>query len=310
MESGDPGSVACWGELPRRYPNPSEYVRALVSGRNRIRREQSLIAMLSQAFIDESGGVDRTQFVLGGYVGSVDAWTSFSDSWQAVLDARSLPPLHMTALRNKKDGGAWYALGESEQHEVLLELVGVVAEHDLRSFIGIVGINDFKARMPTPDSQLHWTSPYSFAACLVVGGMVSLEEVCGREFGQIEVVFDWMQQFYRDVGWVIEQRVRTSLGDLAPRLGRVCWAGKDNRDRYVPLQAADMLVWHQRRKNDPSIPARNKAQSNEVFERLKNASKPKYCGGAPGKDLLAQWISGWDDAREREVPPSHYSPVC
>lgn len=273
-----------------------------------------MTSMLSQAFLDESGGLDHPRLVLGGYVGNLDLWTAFSEDWRKVLDKHGLPPLHMRMLRNKAQGGKWAVLCDEEQHAILLELIGVIATHKPQSFVSMVGIPDFVRRMPQHDSRLSWTYPYSFAACNVVGGITDLEDVCGREFGSVEVVFDWLQQFNRSVGWTIEERVRAHLASRANRLGRVSWAGVANRDRFVPLQAADMLVWHERRTSDHRIPLLQKILSNRRLEALRKASPPKYLGTnretVPGhRDLLDIWLEGWS-GREDPQPPPTYSPIC
>lgn len=294
--------------MSSRYPDPSEYVRALVSGRNRIRRERTLIAMLSQAFLDESGGLDKAFFYLGGYVGNVDLWTAFSDEWQSVLDRHGLPPLHMTELRNNKKGGNWLTLDDSQQHEVLMELVGVVARKRPQAFMVRVDMDDFRRRMPAHNDAAKWTYPYGFAACHLVGSIAKMEDVCATEFGAVEVVLDRMRQFDRSIGWTIEECVRKHLGDLAPRLGRVCWAEKD-RDRYVPLQAADMLAWHHRRSTDPDLPNSAKYLSNDVLVGLMRAAMPIYLVGSEGVDVLRKWIGGWV-GRATPTPPPDYAPHC
>lgn len=265
--------------------------------------------MLSQAFIDESGGLDHPHLFVGGFVGAVEMWKSFSEAWQRVLDCHKLPALHMVRLRNKKRGGAWYDLDERTKHEVLLELVAVIRDHSPQAFMATVGIEDFRARMPATDPDSAWRYPYTFAVCHLAGSFVGLEEVCQRELGQVEIIFDWMNQFHRSAGWMIETRVRKYVSDHANRLGRIGWAGEHNRGNYVPLQAADMLVWHYRRQSDPSLPPERKVLSNQIVGMLKQATHPRFITVADGgRNLLDTWrFAKWDD--KDEPPPEDYSPI-
>jgi hypothetical protein len=80
------------GALARRGPPASEFIRALVCGMPRQRREGAFLTSLSRVYIDETGGTNvnapNPTFLMAGYMASVDIWARFSDTWVQALGAR------------------------------------------------------------------------------------------------------------------------------------------------------------------------------------------------------------------------------
>jgi hypothetical protein len=152
--------------------------------------------MLSQAFLDESGGLDHDSFFLGGLVGPVEMWKDFSEDWQAVLDQEpALPAFHMVKCEGLK--GGFEVLNEITRHERLSQLVDVLAEHEPQAVAVKVGIENWKRRTPRgstkKQNKAHWRYPYAFAAENLVGTITKLQDATGRCLGRIDIVFDWME---------------------------------------------------------------------------------------------------------------------
>jgi hypothetical protein len=269
------------------------HLDALVSGRNKARREAALVAMLSQAFFDESGGLDQPSFVLGGWVGGVEMWKQFSDDWQAVLDWKpELPPFHAAPFERCEEG--FEPMADRKLRAARLNgLIDVLEKHKPAGVLVCVPMDEFKRRIPEQKRREAWTYPYVYAAAQLVGILTSLHEFRRTDFGTVEVVFDYIQQFHARTKRKIEENVRLVLQADAPklarRLGEVHWPPLHLRENYVPLQAADMLVWHQRRARDE-----RDGETRRAWRRLK-AMRLSWASSRPDVDNLGVWIKGHKD---------------
>jgi Protein of unknown function (DUF3800) len=66
-------------------------------------------AFMLKAFIDDSGsGGDSPWFVLAGYVGTVEAWDAFEQSWRTVLDVSpKLEYFKASEAESLREDGQW-----------------------------------------------------------------------------------------------------------------------------------------------------------------------------------------------------------
>ncbi len=84
-------------------------------------------------------------------------------------------------------------------------------------------------------------------------------------------------------------------------MGTTIWPRPEERENYVPLQAADLLVWHRRRCRDHSD-----GRERPVWRALEAAAKPAMI--QPTRQILAletqhgvlasllpRWNAGIDD---------------
>lgn len=252
----------------------------------------SLPAKRSIAYLDESGGVDQKSFVLGGFVAPEDVWTSFEREWQSVLDdAPPLPPFHAAPFESGKQG--FQALSLKDRKRRLGRLVDVVLAHKLLGIASIVGVDDFKRRIPPLSTEPRaakrerWKSPYQFAALHLLGALARLHQDVGRDFGRIDVVLDHIGALEKDTRVRLETEVRRGIEDARPawanRLGVVSWALP--RSKPTPLQAADLLVWHQRRARDEEDGRNRRAWRRLQKNGIKYVSVRNF-------DALGYWIAG------------------
>lgn len=279
-------------------PLRHQYLDALVSGRSAKLREGAIVAFLCQSFFDECGtGLDLPCFVLGGYLGKVEMWKQFSDDWQAVLDGKKdglppWPPFHAYLAENGKEG--FGVLDAVQRKRRLGHLVSVIGKHRPQALIGYVDVQRFKEGLAEIGHERKrketWSHPYEFVAATMVGAFVHLLRKPGAECASIEPIFDWMERFNIRTKQKIEKRVirviEVDHPELAGRIGVPRWPRPAERANYVPLQAADLLVWHVgRANNSPSD-----GPYRRTFRELKTACPILYAGPTGVADLQDDWV--------------------
>lgn len=250
--------------------------------------------ILSQAFLDESGGPDTPYFVLGGYVGPVEMWKRFSEDWQAVLDqSPAWPPFH--AVECEGGEGGFQVLDAADRKRRLGELINVIAKHRPHAVLTVTDISKFKAVVPPVGprgrKRQTWKYPYEFNALHLIGALCQLEDKVDQELGTIEIIFDHIEQFRGSTGRECEERVLRALQedhpDYAMRLIPPRWPKPKEQVNYIPLQAADLLVWHFRRYKDHPD-----GKYRRAFLDLRKAAPFNFAAPAEGIDLQAKWVRG------------------
>lgn len=210
------------------------------------------MAFLTQAFVDESGGVDLPHFVIGGMLGSTEMWKAFSDDWQKVLDeVPAIPPLHMVDIYGRKNG--FQVLNKAARDARLMRLIDVVACHKPLRFYTFFEVDEFKNvfRGAFARDSKNLKHPYAVAAVdLVTRLLVNIEKhVPGA--GSVELLFDTHQQCGPRLERIITRDLYEVVKNVNPKdaelIGGVRWIRHHERQNYTPIQAADMLVWNVRR---------------------------------------------------------------
>jgi hypothetical protein len=240
------------------------------------------MAMESRVYIDESGGPDTPTFVLGGYIGDVEIWKGFSDEWSEILNREPvMPPLHMTDVTAPKNG--WNLLTPDKRRKRLLALVDVIGKYRPHCVCAEISSEAFRrqvtAKLPPKQELIRDARPltylYGYTACVLAAQMVGLEDHINKPLGQITLVFDYQEQFRKEIRHQIENGLRPTLNAHYPHLadrygGAPLWPKPDERGDFVPLQAADMFVWHRRRCRDHPD-----GERRPIYRALLNASKPR-----------------------------------
>lgn len=227
----------------------------------------------SQAYIDESGGREHPTFVMGGYAGTAAMWRAFSSDWQAVIDAQpAIPPMHMAYC--ERGEGEWAALADRDTRErKLLDLAAVIARHRPLSFVVELRTADYLAcwHRLLPKRYDRLDHPHAVCAFWIAARLVDLQSLRGVDLGPVDLLFDWHEQCGRRTRDAIEEATRPFLQAHAPKkahlLGATRWIPRADRASHVPLQAADLLVWHWRRAiSEPD------GEHRPVFKALMAAS--------------------------------------
>jgi len=245
----------------------------------------------SLAFIDESGGPDKPSFVLGGYIAKTEEWAAFSDDWQAVLNRDPpWPALHMAPCHYAKEE-PWCNFSEEDRDQRLEDLVSVIAKHKPHAFLTAIDTQRLsEAEVRNAEiKEISEGHPYLMAAGALISSLLEFHEAKGVDFGVIDFVFDFQQQFRRKVKKEVDEILAPGLKQDFPlrssRLGSRAWPRGKEKDSHIPLQAADMLVWHWRRGRDEPG-----GRYLRCWSKIRFASRPlllKY----PGDSDLGQLFS-------------------
>ena len=209
--------------------------------------------------VDESGGVDRGSFVMGGYSATVATWERFSDEWQAALNKPpKIPPLHMVECEGLRNGFEVLDDGSPEQrlrYKKLHALVSIIRRHTIVARVVRWRSSDFNSnvRGKMPRRMRRLNTPHAF-------GFITLLTQFAREnpylaklgSNAVEIIFDWHEESGLRAQAEYEKVIRPELEKSYPQFKAigVHWPRPAERWKYPALQAADMLVWHVRRAMD------------------------------------------------------------
>jgi hypothetical protein len=240
-----PGGV---GSPPWSYAAPP--VWAHVSGYPRGIREKTGLAFL-RAFTDDSAAQegDRRLF-LAGYLHRADVWAKFSDDWHAELKAWPAIEYFKASEANNLSGQFDYKKGwnEAKRNAKVGNLAAIISHYHPLSF-------EFSVNRKIFEDELKPRSPYGlgrphFAMCFaVVAGIARYAAQEGINT-PIEFIFDEQEGVDADIA-LFFSRMKKNLPLEAQNLIEGTPFFKSDRDkRYMPLQAADLLVWHVRREHE------------------------------------------------------------
>lgn len=235
---------------------PSERIQAMVCGRGERRRNGMLIAMISRAYMDESGdGNGKSKhFVIAGYVATADLWTRFSKDWQDVLDEDpKLPPFHMVPFWQGEEG--FEVLKTHDERKArLFKLIQVIAKYKPVAFVFDLEWKYWEENcrtiFPKKGKLKVNRNPYFYLARQVAVRFGLGAKHLFNADGTVDLVFDWHQECNRAVRDYIEDELRPLVdNDLRTRgtLGQIYYPRKEERGEHAPLQAADILASQSRR---------------------------------------------------------------
>jgi hypothetical protein len=210
-------------------------IRSLVCGLPMSQRSGRVLVML-KAYFDASGTLNQTpQYVLAGYISTVEKWERLSDDWQLALDGP--PKIDYFKIREAlycaKQFEGWDPKDAKARARKFRRLI---TRHVVGGFAVVIptGLYNKCIRGRIPDEMDHpyfitFLSSVEFA-CKVVGSMGFA--------GPIDFVFDTEN---------LDSRARMLLEDFkkwpwdhSEMVGEL-----DFRDdtKVLPLQTADMIAW-------------------------------------------------------------------
>lgn len=241
------------GALARPGPAASEFIRALVCGMPRPRRESAFVKSLSRVYIDETGGTVESAptptFLMAGYMSDIDTWAGFSDCWTRVLMEHGVAAFH---------GFESWKLQEPQRSSLYGSLVSVIERHDVWGFIVRMSIKDHREVVLANLADIHgarmrrlgWDDPYGFMAWKLVLGMLGHygETAAGHE--SFQFMLDYYQRFsgyaVRAERWMYAL-LRARHPDQARWFAGMKMIHLHERPNHIPVQAADFLAWFAQR---------------------------------------------------------------
>jgi hypothetical protein len=233
---------------------------ALVSGYCQADRSLKRLVFL-QAYIDESEAQQGDKTIcLAGYVLQADRWAAFSDDWKTVLDADpSIPHFHMVN---------WVDLGGQERVDAL---AAVVKRHTPLSVACSVSTVDFK-QIFVPALNSVTTNPNPYFPCFL-GLVLRLVQWLGK-YGvtiPVDFILDEHQNEILEteaIQWYHVAKARAKV-TLPPNVAALFGSTPIFRDdeKMNPLQAADMLAWHLRRRSEDRFAHENRTVMNSLLSK-------------------------------------------
>jgi len=182
---------------------------------------------------------------MAGFISTADNWALFSDAWAAELRAEK--PISYLKMReaNSRDGefDGWT---QAEVREKLARLKAVIDYFEPMSFHNSMSRSadweGFRAIAPRGLGNAHLSCTFGIVSS--VSRFVASQKYPNK----IEFIFDTQAE--------IEDEVDLFLGTMAesvPEEARALIARKpryEDDKTFAPLQAADMLAWHLRRRHE------------------------------------------------------------
>lgn len=213
--------------------------------------------MVLQAYIDDSRDDASGTFVLAGYVASVEQWAAFSRDWAKLL------PL---AGKNKK-GEHRFKMSQMAWHNKMKEVSlfhKVIMEHAQMSIACIVNIKSLRAKvdnlvataeLPHGEVELEiesfkakWRDPSFFCFRAIMDTIPKLQ-IERPDMMPVDGIIDfWFDNDEANEGYV--RSVWDEYLSFRDPKYRDLYGGKPmfgDKERYLPLQAADFRAWWVRR---------------------------------------------------------------
>jgi hypothetical protein len=202
--------------------------------------------LVLQAFVDES--VEDPVFLMGGYIGPADAWASFSDRWQDVLD---IPP-RLKYLKMKEAysfHGEFEGWSEDRRDARLSLLHEVIDQFASAAFVLAFDYDKFKSAFSLLSGLGKKNlNPYYFAAARLMTNLARSQENLSLH-GPIKFIFDDRMMEKRHVVEAWDWAWKVAKPN-PPNLHEIIGSAPSFEDGKIfkPLQAADMIAWWMRRR--------------------------------------------------------------
>ena len=233
--------------------DPSQHIRALVSGYPGRLWHDKLLVMF-QAYIDDSvSEIGERKFYLCAYVSTATQWIKFSDDWDSALKSPpAVSAFHMV--------DAWAFRGEFlgwsvPSRDAKLELMAsVIKKHQPVAVEISLSLNKFE-EIFKDSAPFFLKSPYfmCFYGMIITIGQFHLQQ---NILLPVDFIFDKTTQSTGTLAFY--EYVKEQFPELSKILGSTPIFRDD--EAVVPLQAADMLAWCLRRKSEgrpENIPGSN-----------------------------------------------------
>lgn len=218
-------------------------------------RERLFVNLVS--FADESGTHDKFGIQRGaevaavvGYLSWSARWETFCGLWQEVLSRYGVPVFHYSEFTNEENGPKdpnwpYHGWSREKKDKFIRELIPIARNNTIIGIGGLVSVQDYNNIIPDNAKYDH---PYHFCFELFFGAMryfLRNASQWGYEspFAPKEKVaffFDRQDEFKHKA---LELYDRGLVYDTDNRFGGIVF---ENKEEYIQLQAADLLVGRSR----------------------------------------------------------------
>lgn len=233
-----------------------------------------------QAATDDSGSEsgDRRLF-MGGYLHTAEEWAKFAVAWDKALRAKpSIDYLKMSEANNLSAGGQFCGWPERARDKKLANLAAVINRFEPFAYYVSLSRVAFdrllKPHAPYGLSKPHFTCVYAVASSVVR----QLEQFGVFDDAKVNFIFDRQDEVSTDIRFMFDYMIE-KLPDKARAMIGDTPHFQDDR-AFVPLQAADMLVWHLRREHE---------QQGKPLPLASELRGRAWSGINIGAEVLARW---------------------
>jgi hypothetical protein len=234
---------------PRWASRASAGVRSLVAGTlPTIARKKPLVML--QAYIDESNSeIGDRRFLLAGYLHTAPAWEEFSDYWDQQCKASPrIDYLHMVDAQSLR--GQFRGWRPEDRDRKVLALARVIRYFQPHSMCCSVSRKGY-LELVAPHAPYHFKNPYFACFYGITLGLAHLHADSNLT-SPMDLIFD-QNSASQDVLMCYDFVRAEQIPEVAASM-RSTPLFRDDID-VLPLQAADMLVWHLRREAEGTADA-------------------------------------------------------
>lgn len=208
-----------------------------------------------QSFADETGTHDMTGLAPGsevaavvGYLSRKDDWANFCSDWKAILDKYHIKVFHMSEFNNvnRRDDPTWpyHGWSRDRMQSFINELVPIARDNSLIGVGGLVSVRDYD-RLTPEWLKTETQHPFHFCFQLFFDAMLHAIEIFEpplNDKDQIAFFFDRQKQFKSKALQIYD--ITRAIKDSRNRMGSITFVDKE---KYLPIQAADLLAFRQRK---------------------------------------------------------------
>jgi hypothetical protein len=196
-----------------------------------------------RAFVDDSVAQkgDKRLFY-AGYLHRADAWAEFSDIWDREL--RREPTIDYF----KGSGDQFAGWGARAREAKIARLAQIIDAFQPQSFHFSLNRKLFE-EIAKPVSPYGLARPHFQACFMVIAGLTRYAASKGIST-PIEFIFDQQDGVDRDVDLFFSHMIKQLPEEARRLIAHAPWFKSDLDKQFMPLQAADMLAWHIRRRHE------------------------------------------------------------
>ena len=210
---------------------------------------------------------------MGGYVGSSETWASFNRCWRAQLDRTDgIGSFHAVDYFGSK--GGWERFSPREGRAHLRGFIEVIRQHRLHAWLVSWKIRHYLACFRDSRSatrgEKRLTTPHAIGACYLLAKVLNDNQGLGHLPLSLQPIFDGHQQSGQAVRAAFRNEIKPALDqnfEFTEFLLDPVWKVGSEKCGHFGLQAADLLVWHERRSR-----LRDKRRVPPLLEHLRRAS--------------------------------------
>jgi hypothetical protein len=217
--------------------NCSDVYDALVHLRRALFWRLDNLMFAHTAYFDDSGKKETEMLLVGGYIGTIREWESFSADWRISLARKDIKEFKRSDF-NAREIGDWPNL---ERDYFLAELANVIHKYTKHAFAYSISMPAWRAANAKYQMTEKNFYPYPICARTCIKGVRDWCAENGYNRDEVEYVFD---QGSEHAGHLIELLKR----DIDPVLRTVSPVPACS-EKVRPIQAADYFAWEVRHQS-------------------------------------------------------------